>query len=127
MPTAALGSMRTVAVSFSLSLTCLLGGKYTKDDFRDYEKSMETRSKLALKDQVKSKQEYPSVSASELKSPPKILNIFKKFNTAQQSGCFPKTARLGCLCHLSVHAIRLRQKCLTNQVSIRMKSLCRFP
>ena len=39
----------------------LLGGKYTKDDFKAYEKDVENRSKLALKDQVKPKQEYPCV------------------------------------------------------------------
>lgn len=53
------------------SLACLSGGKYTKDDFKDYEKSLASRPKLALKDQVKSKQEYPSVfPASQLKAPP---------------------------------------------------------
>lgn len=35
------------------------GGKYTKDDFKAYEKDVESRSKLALKDQMKPKQEYP--------------------------------------------------------------------
>lgn len=40
---------------------CFLGGKYTKDDFKAYEKDAENRSKLALKDQVKPKQEYPCV------------------------------------------------------------------
>lgn len=40
---------------------CFLGGKYTKDDFKAYEKDAENRSKLALKDQVKPKQEYPYV------------------------------------------------------------------
>lgn len=44
----------------AVNSTCLLGGKYTKDDFKDYEKSTENRSKLAFKDQVKSQQEYPS-------------------------------------------------------------------
>lgn len=39
----------------------LLGGKYTKDDFKAYENDLENRSKLALKDQVKPKQEYPCV------------------------------------------------------------------
>lgn len=38
-----------------------LGGKYTKDDFKAYEKDVENQSKLALKDQVKPKQEYPCV------------------------------------------------------------------
>lgn len=36
------------------------GGKYTKDDFKAYEKDVENRTKLALKDHVKPKQEYPS-------------------------------------------------------------------
>lgn len=59
-----------------LALACLSGGKYTKDDFRDYEKSMESRSKLALKDQVKSKPEYPSVfPTSQLKSPANTYNV----------------------------------------------------
>lgn len=54
----------------SMALACLSGGKYTKDDFKDYEKSLASRPKLALKDQVKSKQEYPSVfPASQLKAP----------------------------------------------------------
>lgn len=39
----------------------LLGGKYTKDDFKAYEKDLDSRSKLALKDQMKPKQEYPCV------------------------------------------------------------------
>lgn len=43
-----------------LDLLCL-GGKYTKDDFKAYEKDVENRSKLTLKDQVKPKQEYPCV------------------------------------------------------------------
>lgn len=42
-------------------LVCFPGGKYTKDDFKAYEKDVESRSKLALKDQVKPKQEYPCV------------------------------------------------------------------
>lgn len=50
---------------------CLLGGKYTKEDFKDYEKSTENRSKLAFKDQARSQQEYPSVLlAIHLKPPP---------------------------------------------------------
>lgn len=35
------------------------GGKYTKDDFKAYEKDLDNRSKLALKDKLKPKQEYP--------------------------------------------------------------------
>lgn len=38
-----------------------LGGKYTKDDFKAYEKELDNKSKLALKDKVKSKQEYPLI------------------------------------------------------------------
>lgn len=38
-----------------------LGGQYTKDDFKDFEKDLENRSKFALKDKVKPKQEYPCV------------------------------------------------------------------
>lgn len=37
----------------------VIGGKYTKDDFKAYEKDLDKRSKLALKDKVKPKQEYP--------------------------------------------------------------------
>lgn len=37
----------------------VVGGKYTKDDFKAYEKDLDNRSKLALKDKVKPKQEYP--------------------------------------------------------------------
>lgn len=44
-----------------LTVLSLLGGKYTKDDFKAYENDLENRSKLALKDQVKPKQEYPCV------------------------------------------------------------------
>lgn len=36
-----------------------LGGKYTKEDFKAYEKDLDNKSKLALKDNVKTKQEYP--------------------------------------------------------------------
>lgn len=39
-----------------------LGGKYTKEDFKAYEKDVEKRSKLALKDHVKPQQEYPSAA-----------------------------------------------------------------
>lgn len=45
-----------------LFLILVSGGKYTKEDFKAYEKDLEIRSKLALKDQVKPKQEYPHVS-----------------------------------------------------------------
>lgn len=40
---------------------CILGGKYTKDDFKAYEKDLDNRSKLALKDNIKPKQEYPFI------------------------------------------------------------------
>lgn len=40
-------------------LLSVLGGKYTKDDFKAYEKDVESRSKLTLKDQAKPRQEYP--------------------------------------------------------------------
>uniref|UniRef100_A0A3B3V2W1 Peptidyl-prolyl cis-trans isomerase n=1 Tax=Poecilia latipinna TaxID=48699 RepID=A0A3B3V2W1_9TELE len=56
---------RRIHVDFSQSVAKIKwkgkGGKYTKDDFKAYEKDLESRSKLALKDQVKPKQEYPSV------------------------------------------------------------------
>lgn len=35
------------------------GGRYTKDDFKEYEKERDRPSKLALKEKVKPKQEYP--------------------------------------------------------------------
>lgn len=38
------------------------GGKYTKEDFNAYEKDVEKRSKLALKDHVKPQQEYPAAA-----------------------------------------------------------------
>uniref|UniRef100_A0A3B4FWA2 Peptidyl-prolyl cis-trans isomerase n=2 Tax=Haplochromini TaxID=319058 RepID=A0A3B4FWA2_9CICH len=54
---------RRIHVDFSQSVAKIKwkgkGGKYTKDDFKAYEKDVENRSKLALKDQVKPKQEYP--------------------------------------------------------------------
>ncbi|CAG5950613.1 unnamed protein product [Menidia menidia] len=50
---------RRIHVDFSQSVSKIKwkgkGGKYTKDDFKDYEKDVENRSKLALKDQVKPK------------------------------------------------------------------------
>lgn len=61
---------RRIHVDFSQSVAKIKwkgkGGKYTKDDFKAYEKDVENRSKLALKDQLKPKQEYPSVSHLEL-------------------------------------------------------------
>lgn len=55
----------TSSSSSSSSPRCLSpGGKYTKDDFKAYEKDVENRTKLALKDHVKPKQEYPSAAIS---------------------------------------------------------------
>ncbi|KAI4881876.1 hypothetical protein NFI96_027175, partial [Prochilodus magdalenae] len=55
---------RRIHVDFSQSVSKIKwkgkGGKYTKDDFKAYEKDLDNRSKLALKDKVKPKQEYPS-------------------------------------------------------------------
>ncbi|PWA27457.1 hypothetical protein CCH79_00000303 [Gambusia affinis] len=52
---------RRIHVDFSQSVAKIKwkgkGGKYTKDDFKAYEKDLESRSKLALKDQVKPKQD----------------------------------------------------------------------
>ncbi|KAM6906336.1 peptidyl-prolyl cis-trans isomerase-like 4 [Lycodopsis pacificus] len=52
---------RRIHVDFSQSVSKIKwkgkGGKYTKDDFNAYEKDVETRSKLTLKDQVKPKQD----------------------------------------------------------------------
>ncbi|KAM9355622.1 peptidyl-prolyl cis-trans isomerase-like 4 [Pholidichthys leucotaenia] len=52
---------RRIHVDFSQSVAKIKwkgkGGKYTKDDFKAYEKDVENRSKLALKDQVKPKQD----------------------------------------------------------------------
>ncbi|XP_041831797.1 peptidyl-prolyl cis-trans isomerase-like 4 [Melanotaenia boesemani] len=52
---------RRIHVDFSQSVAKIKwkgkGGKYTKEDFRAYEKDLENRSKLALKDQVKPKQD----------------------------------------------------------------------
>ncbi|XP_065124926.1 peptidyl-prolyl cis-trans isomerase-like 4 [Paramisgurnus dabryanus] len=50
---------RRIHVDFSQSVSKIKwkgkGGKYTKDDFKAYEKDMDNKSKLALKDKVKSK------------------------------------------------------------------------
>uniref|UniRef100_A0A7N6A7N8 Peptidyl-prolyl cis-trans isomerase n=1 Tax=Anabas testudineus TaxID=64144 RepID=A0A7N6A7N8_ANATE len=52
---------RRIHVDFSQSVAKIKwkgkGGKYTKDDFKAYEKDVENQSKLALKDQVKPKQD----------------------------------------------------------------------
>ncbi|XP_074543452.1 peptidyl-prolyl cis-trans isomerase-like 4 [Halichoeres trimaculatus] len=52
---------RRIHVDFSQSVAKIKwkgkGGKYTKDDFKAYEKDVESRSKLALKDQLKPKQD----------------------------------------------------------------------
>ncbi|XP_027895497.1 peptidyl-prolyl cis-trans isomerase-like 4 [Xiphophorus couchianus] len=52
---------RRIHVDFSQSVAKIKwkgkGGKYTKDDFKAYEKDLESRSKLTLKDQVKPKQD----------------------------------------------------------------------
>ncbi|RXM30602.1 Peptidyl-prolyl cis-trans isomerase-like 4 [Acipenser ruthenus] len=54
---------RRIHVDFSQSVAKIKwkgkGGKYTKDDFKAYEKDLDKRSKLALKDKIKPKQEYP--------------------------------------------------------------------
>ncbi|MBN3307116.1 PPIL4 protein, partial [Amia calva] len=54
---------RRIHVDFSQSVAKIKwkgkGGKYTKDDFNAYEKDQDSRSKFALKDKVKPKQEYP--------------------------------------------------------------------
>ncbi|KAI7800095.1 Peptidylprolyl isomerase cyclophilin-like 4 [Triplophysa rosa] len=51
---------RRIHVDFSQSVSKIKwkgkGGKYTKDDFKAYEKELDNKSKLALKDKVKSKQ-----------------------------------------------------------------------
>ncbi|XP_008310837.1 peptidyl-prolyl cis-trans isomerase-like 4 [Cynoglossus semilaevis] len=53
---------RRIHVDFSQSVAKIRwkgkGGKYTKDDFKAYEKDLENRCKLAIKDQVKHKQDY---------------------------------------------------------------------
>lgn len=53
---------RRIHVDFSQSVAKIKwkgkGGKYTKDDFKAYERDLENRSKLALKDQVKPKQDF---------------------------------------------------------------------
>ncbi|KAI3364726.1 hypothetical protein L3Q82_010856 [Scortum barcoo] len=65
---------RRIHVDFSQSVAKIKwkgkGGKYTKDDFKAYEKDVENRSKLALKDQVKPKQEYPCLPR-DFHNPPK--------------------------------------------------------
>ncbi|XP_067236823.1 peptidyl-prolyl cis-trans isomerase-like 4 isoform X3 [Chanodichthys erythropterus] len=52
---------RRIHVDFSQSVSKIKwkgkGGKYTKDDFKAYEKDQDNKSKLALKDKVKSKQD----------------------------------------------------------------------
>ncbi|XP_024147084.1 peptidyl-prolyl cis-trans isomerase-like 4 [Oryzias melastigma] len=52
---------RRIHVDFSQSVAKIKwkgkGGKYTKEDFKDYEKDLESRSKLTLKDQAKPKQD----------------------------------------------------------------------
>ncbi|KAA8583225.1 hypothetical protein FQN60_015771 [Etheostoma spectabile] len=52
---------RRIHVDFSQSVSKIKwkgkGGKYTKDDFKAYEKDVDQRSKLALKDQAKPKQD----------------------------------------------------------------------
>ncbi|XP_068198804.1 peptidyl-prolyl cis-trans isomerase-like 4 [Antennarius striatus] len=52
---------RRIHVDFSQSVAKIRwrgkGGKYTKEDFKAYEKDVENRSKLALKDQMKPKQD----------------------------------------------------------------------
>lgn len=53
---------------FYCQFVSYLGGKYTKDDFKAYEKDLDNKSKLALKDNVKTKQEYPSNNLFTLKS-----------------------------------------------------------
>ncbi|XP_076872521.1 peptidyl-prolyl cis-trans isomerase-like 4 [Brachyhypopomus gauderio] len=52
---------RRIHVDFSQSVSKIKwkgrGGKYTKDDFKAYEKDLDSRSKLTLKDKVKPKQD----------------------------------------------------------------------
>nr|AAH56814.1 Peptidylprolyl isomerase (cyclophilin)-like 4 [Danio rerio] len=52
---------RRIHVDFSQSVSKIKwkgkGGKYTKDDFKAYEKDLDNKAKLALKDKVKSKQD----------------------------------------------------------------------
>ncbi|CAB1413830.1 unnamed protein product [Pleuronectes platessa] len=52
---------RRIHVDFSQSVSKIKwkgkGGKYTKDDFKAYEKDVENKSKLALKDKMKPKQD----------------------------------------------------------------------
>ncbi|KAJ8797264.1 hypothetical protein J1605_017492 [Eschrichtius robustus] len=55
---------RRIHVDFSQSVAKVKwkgkGGKYTKSDFKEYEKEQDKTSNLVLKDKVKPKQEYPS-------------------------------------------------------------------
>ncbi|KAG8508931.1 Peptidyl-prolyl cis-trans isomerase-like 4, partial [Galemys pyrenaicus] len=55
---------RRIHVDFSQSVAKVKwkgkGGKYTKSDFKEYEKEQNKPSNLVLKDKVKPKQEYPS-------------------------------------------------------------------
>ncbi|EPY80635.1 peptidylprolyl isomerase (cyclophilin)-like 4 isoform 1 [Camelus ferus] len=55
---------RRIHVDFSQSVAKVKwkgkGGKYTKSDFKEYEKEQDKPSNLVLKDKVKPKQEYPS-------------------------------------------------------------------
>ncbi|XP_051951269.1 peptidyl-prolyl cis-trans isomerase-like 4 [Xyrauchen texanus] len=52
---------RRIHVDFSQSVSKIKwkgkGGKYTKEDFKAYEKDLDSKSKLALKDKVKTKQD----------------------------------------------------------------------
>uniref|UniRef100_A0AAR2IR75 Peptidyl-prolyl cis-trans isomerase n=1 Tax=Pygocentrus nattereri TaxID=42514 RepID=A0AAR2IR75_PYGNA len=61
---------RRIHVDFSQSVSKIKwkgkGGKYTKDDFKAYEKDLDNRSKLALKDKAKPKQEMLLCLLNEL-------------------------------------------------------------
>ncbi|XP_037541622.1 peptidyl-prolyl cis-trans isomerase-like 4 [Nematolebias whitei] len=65
---------RRIHVDFSQSVAKIKwkgkGGKYTKDDFKAYENDLENRSKLALKDQLKPKQDskYDLLIEDEMKT-----------------------------------------------------------
>uniref|UniRef100_A0A671L2A3 Peptidyl-prolyl cis-trans isomerase n=1 Tax=Sinocyclocheilus anshuiensis TaxID=1608454 RepID=A0A671L2A3_9TELE len=63
---------RRIHVDFSQSVSKIKwkgkGGKYTKEDFKAYEKDLDNKSKLALKDNAKTKQEYPSDNLFTFKS-----------------------------------------------------------
>ncbi|KAJ6660184.1 hypothetical protein lerEdw1_018111 [Lerista edwardsae] len=54
---------RRIHVDFSQSVAKIKwkgkGGKYTKEDFKEYEKDRDKTSKLSLKEKAKPKQEYP--------------------------------------------------------------------